>query len=79
MIMVRFASRPLAFTLLATGVLIGGAQAFPSEGALLPKSWTPPFKAYGFGVIDPGECTPARKEVIDHGNRVHIRVIQICN
>ncbi|MDR3462312.1 MAG: hypothetical protein P4L76_08355 [Beijerinckiaceae bacterium] len=77
--MARFVSRPLAFALLAAAVLIGGAQAFPSPGARPSKSWTAPFKTYGFGAIDPGECTPVRQQVIDHAYRVHTRVIQLCN
>jgi len=77
--MARFASPPLAFTLLVAAVLISGAQAFPSRGALPSKSWTVPFRAHGFGVIDPGECTPIRTQIIDHGNRVRFHVTQICN
>jgi hypothetical protein len=77
--MVRLSSRPVAFTLLALGALISGAQAFPMAGTLQSKPWHPFFRAHGFGVIDPGECRFVHEETIDSSYRVRDRLNMVCD
>jgi hypothetical protein len=77
--MVRLTSRPLAFTLVALGALISGAQAFPLDGAARPRHGFPSLRANGFGVIDPGECRLVRQQIIDNSYRVHDRWNKICD
>ncbi|WP_158808083.1 hypothetical protein [Beijerinckia sp. L45] len=77
--------RRFSYLVLVTAASLGAiatvAEAFPAGNTTLRQDWARVFSRFSpnFGIVEPGECILVRQEIVDGSNRVHLRLVRVCD